>query len=60
MIKLLRDALRGLRHVHSVRAGPHAVVLHRDIKPANILVDPERERGILADFDIVRATMNYL
>ena len=54
VVKVLRDALRGLRHVHSVHVGPNAVVLHRDVKPANILVDPELERGLLADFDIVR------
>ena len=54
VVKLLRDALRGLRHVHSVRVGPDSVVLHRDAKPSNILVDAERERGVLADFDIVR------
>ena len=54
VVKVLRDALRGLRHVHSVRVGPDVVVVHRDVKPANILVDLDRKRGLLADFDVVR------
>ena len=41
IVRMLRGALRGLSHVHSIRAGPTAAT-HSDVKDGNILVSPIR------------------
>ncbi|KAL7276531.1 mitogen-activated protein kinase [Rhizina undulata] len=43
---ILRDALRGLSHVHSLG------IIHRDIKPSNILLSSLSGPAYLADFGI--------
>ena len=57
-MKLLQDVLRALTHVHG-QTHDGVTVLHRDVKPANILVDAERERGVLADFDVAKVSSAF-
>lgn len=55
MIQMFRDVLKALRHVHSIRVGS-VVATHCDVKLTNILIDTERNRAVLADFDVARAS----
>lgn len=51
VIKLGRDILSGLRHLHS------SDFVHCDIKPGNVLVGPEGQ-GMISDYGIARQFQN--